>query len=152
MVSVKFCDWIKEREQSVTSQAFPEESKNNPNRQSVSLIEDRSAWMIASIDIDGKIVITTVTNMAFGLLSSNKFVIVDPVKDLQKYPDRTFPRYQTIEPRFFDKIFPQGFFNDSQTWLAIASKEEVQILQVSKESCRSCFGLKRPKYYPSERM
>ena len=69
-------------------------------------MEDKSAWMIASVDIDGKIVITTVTNMAFGLLSANKFVIVDPVKDAQKFPDKVFPRYQAIEPRFFDKIFP----------------------------------------------
>ena len=34
----------------------------------------------------------------------------------------------------------------------MASKEEVQILKVAKESCNSCFGLKRPKFYPSERL
>ena len=89
------------------------------------MVEDKQAWMIASVDIDGKIVITTIMNVAFGLLSANKFMIVDPVKDALKYPDRKFPRYQTIEPRFFDGIFPQGFYNDSQTWLALGSKEEV---------------------------
>jgi hypothetical protein len=90
-----------------------------------SLVEDKQAWMIASVDIDGKIVITTIQNVAFGLLSANKFMIVDPVKDALKHPGRKFPRYQAIEPRYFDKIFPQGFYNDSQTWLALGSKEEV---------------------------
>ena len=80
LVSVKFCDWIKEREASVIPQAIPD-AANNAQQQQRSLMEDKQAWMIASVDIDGKIVITSITNVAFGLLSANKFVIVDPVKD-----------------------------------------------------------------------
>ena len=34
--------------------------------------------MIASIDVSGKVVISTISNVAFGLLSASKFVIVDP--------------------------------------------------------------------------
>ena len=94
ILSVRFCDWIKEREASVVSQAIPETvEKQKQKTQQHSLVEDKQAWMIASVDIDGKIVITTISNVAFGLLSANKFMIVDPVKDALKHPDRKFPRY-----------------------------------------------------------
>lgn len=106
LVSVRFCDWLKERESSVVPQALQETPEQQANRQSASLVEDKQAWMIASIDVDGKVVISTITNVAFGLLSASKFVIVDPQKDALKLPDSTLPKYESMECRFFDKIFP----------------------------------------------
>ena len=79
-MSIKFCDWLRERE-------ITEESKGAPN------VSDKQAWMIASIDVDGKVVISTITNVAFGLLSASKFVIVDPQKDALKLPDSTLSKY-----------------------------------------------------------
>ena len=64
MVAVKFCDWIKERE-------ITEESKGAPNTQ------DTQAWMISSLDLEGRVVISTVRDVALGPLKASKFVILD---------------------------------------------------------------------------
>ena len=67
VVAIKFCDWIKERE-------ITEESKGAPNTQ------DTQCWMVASLDLEGRVVITTIRDIAMGLLKASKFVILDPRK------------------------------------------------------------------------
>lgn len=58
VVSVKFCDWVKERESA-----------------------DPKDWMFISVDSDGKVVLHTVVNLKFGLLYANDFILNDPVKN-----------------------------------------------------------------------
>lgn len=136
IINIKFCDWIKEKE-------VTEEAKGSPNTQ------DIQAWMIVSIDVEGKVVVTSITSMTFGILRAKEFVIFDP---------RTMPdgmtdnqKYCMLSPRFYAKIFPQGEYNDSQTWVTLANKQEVQIVQLTRETCTSCFSMRKPSYYPSER-
>ena len=137
LVSVKFCDWYRERE-------VEEEHKGAPVQ------EDTQAWMIASVDVEGRVVISCVRDIAMGILKASKFVILDPRKQPPE-ANTELSRFQVIEPRFFKMIFPQGQYNDSQTWLALANRNEVQILQVTKETCRSCFSVRKPTFYASER-
>ena len=98
IVSVRFCDWIRERE-------VTEESKGAPGNQ------DIPAWMIASVDTEGRVVISCIRDIAFGLLKASKFTILDPRKNAE--PTTEASRFSVIEPRFFNIIFPQGKFNDS---------------------------------------
>ncbi len=58
VVSVKFCDWIREKP----------------------IDEDKSMWMIISCCTLGKVVITKITNPAFRFLNAEKLVIIDPSK------------------------------------------------------------------------
>lgn len=93
LVSVKFCDWIKEREGT--------DDKSAPSK------ADPQAWMIASIDLMGRVVITTVTKWGLGILNTNKFVILDPTKqNLDMQINFDLDKYQVMQPRFHDKIFP----------------------------------------------
>ena len=108
IVSIRFCDWIREREVS-------EESKGGaPSNQ------DIQAWMIASLDREGRVVISCVRDVALGILKASKFVILDPRKGSEPLAEAS--RFSVMEPRFFNIIFPQGQFNDSQTWLALANR------------------------------
>lgn len=99
VVSIKFCDWYREREER-------EESKGAP------IAEDTQAWMIASVDIEGRVVISCIRDIAMGLLKASKFVILDPRKQAPEAITEA-SRFSVIEPRFFSMIFPQGQFNDS---------------------------------------
>ena len=137
IVSVKFCDWYRERE-------VEEENKGAPMQ------EDTQAWMIASVDTEGRVVISCVRDIAMGILKASKFVILDPRNQSADAISES-SRFSVIEPRFFKMIFPQGQYNDSHTWLALANRNEIQILQVTKETCKSCFSLRKPTFYPSER-
>jgi hypothetical protein len=58
VVSIKFCDWIKEK---------PVE-------------EDKAAWMFISCDMEGKVIISKVFSMAFGILTVDKISVIDPSK------------------------------------------------------------------------
>ena len=98
MVAIKFCDWIKEREVS-------EESKGAPNT------SDTQAWMIASLDLEGRVVISTVRDVGFGILKSSKFIILDPKKMAESLTESA--RFSVIEPRFYSIMFPQGEYNDT---------------------------------------
>ena len=110
IVSIKFCDWYRERQVS-------EESKGAPS------ILDTQAWMIASVDLEGRVVISCVRDVALGILKASKFVILEPRKLQETILEQA--RFAVIEPRFFSKIFPQGEFNDSNTWLALANRTEI---------------------------
>ena len=94
LVSVKFCDWYRERE-------VEEEHKGAPVQ------EDTQAWMIASVDVEGRVVISCVRDIAMGILKASKFVILDPRKQPPE-ANTELSRFQVIEPRFFKMIFPQG--------------------------------------------
>jgi len=41
---------------------------------------DVKAWMFISVDSDGKVIQNTVTNISFGLLYANDYVLNDPIK------------------------------------------------------------------------
>jgi hypothetical protein len=93
LVSVKFCDWYRERE--VTT-----ESKGAPGTL------DTQAWMIASVDLEGRVVISCVRDVALGILKASKFVILEPRKSTEVITEQS--KYAVLESRFFSKIFPQG--------------------------------------------
>ena len=40
--------------------------------------EDTQAWMIASVDTEGRVVISCIRDIAMGILKASKFVILDP--------------------------------------------------------------------------
>ena len=86
--------------------------------------EDTQAWMIASVDIEGRVVISCIRDIAMGILKASKFVILDP---RNQSPDAISEssRFSVIESRFFKMIFPQGPYNDSHTWLALANRQEI---------------------------
>ena len=93
-MTVKFCDWFKEREDA---------KSGAPGN------HDAQAWMICSIDLEGRVVITTIAVFALGILKSSKFTILDPTKldpSLTAGKNMDIEKYQVIIPRFHDKIFP----------------------------------------------
>jgi len=55
---VKFCDWLKERPTNL----------------------DKKNWMICSIDIESRVIISKIYNVAFRILSVEKIVVIDPTK------------------------------------------------------------------------
>lgn len=57
-MSIKFCDWIKEKP----------------------IEDDKSAWMFISCDIEGRVIVSKVFSMAFGILTVDKINVVDPTK------------------------------------------------------------------------
>ena len=139
--TVKFCDWKKEREA----------SDKRLNQQD---IVDAQCWMICSVDVEGRVIVTTISEMFGGFLKASKFTILDPVKDQALNPSQVTSQadlYGVLEARFQNRVFPQGDFNDNETWVAIGSIKEVQILVLTHETCKGVFGFKRPNYYPSER-
>ena len=74
IVSLKFCDWIKERPHLSLG---PDHKCND--------CTDPKDWMFVSVDTDGKVVLHTVVNLKFGLLYANDFTLNDPIKN----PDHT---------------------------------------------------------------
>ena len=55
--------------------------------------------MIASVDLEGRVIISCVRDFALGILKASKFVILDPKSQGPSVPD--FQKYSVIEPRFF---------------------------------------------------
>lgn len=68
--------------------------------------------MIASVDLEGRVVISCIRDIAMGLLKASKFIILDPRKQVVEAANEV-SRFSVIEPRFFKVIFPQGQYNDS---------------------------------------
>ena len=110
VVSVKFCDWIKERPHA--NMGLEHECKE---------CADVKNWMFLSADSDGRVVMNTVTNIKFGLLYANDFILNDPTK----YADHT--PIQVIAPRFHSKRFPLEYKDDNITLVAMACPESVVI-------------------------
>ena len=83
--------------------------------------------MMCSIDIEGRVVITCIVLSRLGYLKTSKLVIFDPAKTEHKKASsqKELEKYSVLRCRFFDKIFPQGNYNDSNTWVSIASAAEV---------------------------
>ena len=80
--------------------------------------------MICSCDLNGRVVITTIT-VLLGFLKASKYTILDPTKqNISAAVNYDLQKFQVVSPRFHDKIFPMGVFNDSQTWIALASVQE----------------------------
>ena len=100
IVSIKFCDWYRERE-------VDEESKGAPST------ADTQAWMISSVDLEGRVVISCIRDIAMGILKASKFIILDPRKQAVEAALEPSTTFSVIEPRFFKVIFPQGQMNDS---------------------------------------
>ena len=98
IVAVKFCDWFRERE-------VTEETKGAP------VSQDTQAWMVTSVDIDGRVVISCIRDLALGLLKASKQVVLDPRSSPE--PVSEYEKFNVLEPRFFRMIFPQGEYNDS---------------------------------------
>ena len=90
-MSIKFCDWLRERE-------ITEESKGAPN------VSDKQAWMIASVDLAGRVVISCIRDIALGILKASKFVILDPTKDGDPMIDAS--HFSVLEPRFYNIMEP----------------------------------------------
>lgn len=122
-------------------------------------IADKQCWMVATTDTLGRLVITTIQNVAFGLCSSDRFAVIDPTIQDEKL-DRiaplrdgfTIPMYPVICARFYNKIHPQGFSNDSKTLIAIGSSRDVILYEVGKEMWKRKLVVPRPRMYPSENM
>jgi uncharacterized membrane protein len=56
--------------------------------------------MFVSIDTEGKVVLNTVTNISFGLLFANSFVLNDP----NKYPEHW--KFEGSAAQFYSKTHP----------------------------------------------
>ena len=93
LVSIKFCDWIRERLENT------EESKGDNNTTNL----DAQAWMIASVDLEGKVVISCIRTI-LGILKASKFVILDPTKQQDNFTDLN--RFEVIESHFHKVQFP----------------------------------------------
>ena len=100
IVSIKFCDWIRERLENT------EESKGDNSNANL----DAQAWMIASVDLEGKVVISCIRTI-LGILKASKFVILDPTKQQDNFTDQD--RFEVIESHFHKVQFPQGESNDN---------------------------------------
>ena len=61
--------------------------------------------MIASVDLEGRVVISCIRDIAMGLLKASKFIILDPKKQSADAVAES-SRFSVIEPRFFKMIFP----------------------------------------------
>ena len=107
---------------------------------------DVKNWMFLSADTDGKVVMNTVTNIKFGLLYANDFILNDPTK----YADHTL--IQVIAPRFHSKRFPLEYKDDIVTLVAMACPESVVINVMLEKTQEQRFILEKPKRYPSENM
>ena len=67
--------------------------------------------MVASVDLEGRVVISCIRDVALGLLKASKFVILEPRKQVDALHEAS--RFSVLEPRFFNIMEPQGQFNDS---------------------------------------
>lgn len=76
VVSIKFCDWIKERK---TGDAG-------------------KVWMFTSVDTVGSVVAAKVSHVAFGMMSVDKIQIIKEDKP-------SVPVYQVLASRFYDVQF-----------------------------------------------
>lgn len=76
-------------------------------------------WMFISVDLDGKVVQTTVSSLGFGMSYTNNTIFIDPTKQPSSY--------LTIAPRMSSSKYPIAFEDDNVTLVAAGDKEEVTI-------------------------
>ena len=68
--------------------------------------------MVVSTDSTGRLVVTTIQNVAFGLCSADKTTIIDPNKADESYDqieplfDGTPLFYPVVDSRFYNKQYP----------------------------------------------
>lgn len=99
---------------------------------------DVKAWMFVSIDTDGKVVVNTVTNISFGLLYANDFIINDP----SKFPEHL--KYEGVSAGFSSKRYPSDASTDNSTVIALACSEAVVIRVLGEKSQDQRIFLKKP--------
>lgn len=75
--------------------------------------------MFISVDLDGKVVQTTVSSLGFGMSYTNNTIFIDPIKQPSSYC--------TIAPRMSSSKYPIEFEDDNVTLVAVGNKEEVTI-------------------------
>lgn len=75
-------------------------------------VEDKQCWMVMSTDTLGRVVVTYISNLAFGLCTADKFTVIDPNKNEPNH-DKIAPLadgsplwYPVLESRFYNKIYP----------------------------------------------
>jgi hypothetical protein len=85
--------------------------------------------------------------------------IVDPTKPEEEKQDRIPPQmdgtpltYPVIDCRFYNKLHPQGFSNDSRTLISVGSTRDVIFYEIGKETWQRKLVIQRPKAYHSENM
>lgn len=76
-MTIKFCDWAKERQKG----------------------DAGKVWMFTSIDIAGRVLAVKVTSVAFGIMSVDKILVCKEPEVLNH------PRYQVMASRFYDVQF-----------------------------------------------
>ena len=84
--------------------------------------------MFVSVDIEGKVVVNTVTNISFGLLYANDYVLNDPAK----FPELW--QFEGVAARFSSKKYPNESYNDNATVIALACAEAVVIRIIGEKS------------------
>ena len=102
VVSVKFCDFLNER----------------PH------YKQKQEWMILSCDRDGRVIVTKISAIAFSILSVEKIVAVDPVKEASIFQSNA--KFQSLCCRFHSNTFPQEVADDT-TIVAYGSQDRVLI-------------------------
>lgn len=72
--------------------------------------------MVASTDTVGRLVVTNIHKVAFGLCASDKTRVIDPTRpelqdtdQVQPQDDGTTMFYPVMDCRFYNKLYPQGF-------------------------------------------
>ena len=60
--------------------------------------------MVTSVDIDGRVVISCIRDLALGLLKASKQVVIDPRSSPEPVSENE--KFNVLEPRFFKMIFP----------------------------------------------
>ena len=136
VVSLKFCDWIKERNIKEVMQV---------NSKTINKKEDKQLWMFVSSDTEGRVIVTTVSSLALGVKRSIKIVCVNPNKFLDFRP---FP---VLACKFHNSKYKMPSVElDSASLIAMGSNLEVCIHHVVKETCPKILTISRPKQYPSQ--
>lgn len=60
--------------------------------------------MIATVDLEGRVIISCVRDLALGILKASKFIILDPRKQTDALVEN--PRFSVLEPRFYNVLQP----------------------------------------------
>lgn len=123
VVTVKFCDYVREREHTLSQQLLKAEMEKQgvpveKVQQTIAEQEvtDKQVWMIASTDTLGRLIVTNIHKVALGYYKSDKTRVIDPtrpeleeVDQIQPQEDGTTLFYPIMDCRFYNKLYPQGF-------------------------------------------
>lgn len=107
---------------------------------------DVKAWMFVSIDTDGKVVVNTVTNISFGLLYANDYIINDPTK----IPEHL--KFEGVQAGFASKTYSMDASTDNSTVIALACSECVVIRILGDKSQEQRMYIKKPSKYLSDNL